>query len=230
MRIDERLGQEVARQRRLQGLSLRELASRSGLGLSHIYKIEKGRYNSVRAQTLRSLEAGLALRSGYFKGFAAREPKLIEEGSIQDVVDRHIAELVKDLPLEVPIYRNSQGFLTRHGTTYAPSHYRSRTAQVVGLVYEGPEAKGIAASGDILIYDESREAQEGEYAVLEGLLGNVALGVVREGVIAPGNLTELETRLPSKMRPLVMVVREFPLADVRTEEESTEEGIDRWED
>jgi len=61
MKLDKTFGATLKRKRNESGLSLREVADRTGLGFSHVYRLEQGERTNIRLRTLRALESVFGL-------------------------------------------------------------------------------------------------------------------------------------------------------------------------
>ena len=68
--MDSRLGDRLARMRAWRGMSLRELAERTGLKAQNISRIETGDRTHVRSDTLQRLAEALECTADYLLGMA----------------------------------------------------------------------------------------------------------------------------------------------------------------
>jgi transcriptional regulator with XRE-family HTH domain len=96
------LAELVAQERQRQGLSLREVAERSGGAVAHttVHAIEQGRRGEVDDATLRGLAKGLGLRVGVVRkaaGLAAKELPPFELPAGADRLSLRERRMVREL-------------------------------------------------------------------------------------------------------------------------------------
>jgi transcriptional regulator with XRE-family HTH domain len=177
-------GEEIRRLRKRKGMSIRDLAEASGLGFSHIARIESGARNRPRPSTLRALEAGLGMPEGYLN-------QVIEKRrSMGDSLDASPKELVRQLqkllPVPVRVYNEYPKTPDATAVTVVPlsPSLHNREDRLLAWRYTGNQSM-YAREGDVLVYDPDEPASDGRRVVFT-YNDNPGTGVLRESVIENG--------------------------------------------
>jgi transcriptional regulator with XRE-family HTH domain len=143
------IGDRLARARKLSGLTQRELASRSGVSLSLIRKLEQGERNDTRLETARRLAAAVGVPTTQLKTAEATdaEPARGSDAALWSAVRVAVEAAPSDDLDEAPILNGVRTELDAAITRYAAGDLLALSHALPGLIRDARALTDVTPRG-----------------------------------------------------------------------------------